>query len=175
MKAFAKGLALAVAMLTVGACAQLTPVGEAIGVVPSQEQQELNAVNARLSLPPDYNLRPPQCGSGVSQARAATSRGRSAVLGDKRQSTAKTETVRQANRSAGESALLKHASGNQNVQGNIRKVVDKETTGTSDAEEKFTDKLLKWRPAPEDAEADEEGESRPADATDSNTPVVTKK
>ncbi len=175
MKAFRNGLALAAALVSLGACASLKPVGEAIGVVPSQEQQEINAVNARLSLPPDYNLRPPQSGSGVAQARAATSRGRTAVLGDKRQTTSKTETIRQANRSAGESALLKHASGNQNVERNIRTVVDNETTGSAEAEEQFTDKLLKWRPAPGDAQPAEDGESRPADATDANTPVVTKK
>ncbi|MDJ0948036.1 MAG: DUF3035 domain-containing protein [Alphaproteobacteria bacterium] len=167
-------LALGLATLVLGGCADLRPLGEAVGVVPSQEQEQYNVNNARLSLPPDFNLRPPQAGSGVAQARAATSRGQTAVFGDKRRTTARTREIRQATRSDGESALLRKAAGNQRVDSAVRDTVDQETTGAAESERQFTDKLLKWRPA-SGGEQSEDGEDRPADATDRYTPVVTKK
>lgn len=165
--------ALVLGLLLLGGCTELRAVGEATGVVASEENVESNAVNARLSLPPDFNLRPPQPGSGVAQARAATSRGRQAIVGDKRKTESKTRTLRQANRSAGESALLKRASGNQSVERNIRRMVDAETVGDAEAKKKFTDKLLKWREPPEETDG-EEG-SRPAPGVTKSTPVITKK
>lgn len=177
MKRFYLLLAAPVAVLGLGACTEMRAVGQAVGVVPTKAQQEYNTVNARLSLPPDFNLRPPQKGSGAALSRAATSRGRQAILGDQSPATVRAQTITQETRSAGESALLRRASGNQPVAGDIRSVVDTEVKDTTKPETRFTDKLLKWRAAPEGKpgkSGDDANKSKTRPAARKNVPRITK-
>jgi len=178
MKRFCLLLVAPLAVLGLGACTEIQAVGQAMGVVPSKEQQDYNAVNARLSLPPDFNLRPPQKGKGAALSRAATSRGRQAILGDKRLTTARTRTITQQTRSPGESALLKRASGNQPVARDIRGLVDTEVKDSKEPEARFTDKLLKWRTAPEakpGASGDDANKVKTRPVARKNVPRMTKK
>lgn len=162
----------AAGVLVLGACSELKAIGEATGVVATQEQDAIQARNARLSLPPDYSLRPPQPGSGATRSKAAAVRGRQTIIGDKRKTTARTQVIRQANRSPGEAALIRRASGNQKIDRGIRRTLDRETKRADAAEKSFTDKLLKWRSAPPKGAKGEAG-TRPDD--DKNVPRMTKK
>lgn len=181
MQTFRSVLSALVVAVAVGGCAGAKSLGEAVGIIPETNEDALSVANAPLSLPPDYNLRPPQPGSGKATARAATVRGRQAVFGDKR-AVAEPATITEGARSPGENALLRRASGNQAVESNIRGIVDQETQSTGEAEKAFSDKLLKWRNAPRPAgpaqanaeeESDGQTQTRPVD--DDNVPVIKKK
>lgn len=183
MQSYRSMLSALVVAMALGGCAGANSLGKAVGIIPQTGEDDLSVANAPLSLPPDYNLRPPQPGSGKATARAATVRGRQAVFGDKREA-AVPATITQGQRSAGEDALLRRASGNQAVERDIRGIVDQETERADKAEEAFSDKLLKWRNAPgaeapgtvsADGEAAAEGETRTRPAEPGDVPVIKKK
>ena len=155
------------------ACDTVEILSRAAGVE-TEEQEEALATNTRLSLPPDFNLRPPQGGSGKSRATAATIRGRQAILGDEpAQTTISAPTYSQGARTPGEEALLKRAASSQPVDRDIRRVVDRETIGSEEGEKVFTEKLLKWRERPEGDDGEQEDGTRAVEPD--NVPVIKKK
>lgn len=126
------------------ACSKQANLRELVGIgTPSQEQ--VFAPNARLAVPPDFTLRPPQPGSGTAAKRAAATRGRQALVGGKATGTYVPGSFNQGNRSKGESVLVKKASGGQGVERGIKKKVDAETEASKKGEKDFADKLLKWK------------------------------
>ncbi len=131
-------LATAAAMaVALGGCSGLD-VGSLLGVDASQ--QELSAVkNPPLSVPPDYDLRPPHGGGSRAAASQATRRGRQMITG----LTAGSLVLKK--RSAGEAALLRLAGMRAGIDSGIRDDVDRETENRNEAEEQFVDKLLKWK------------------------------
>ena len=94
-----------------------------------------------LSLPPDFNLRPPRPGAarpqdvGTTQAAAAT------VFGVTQAPSA--GRVKNA-ASAGEAAFLAQA-GAGNAQPNVRAALDAETRNLIAADKRWTDRLIFWQ------------------------------
>lgn len=144
---WAKGLVAAAALggaVAVAGCGDLTrALG---GLEPGQE--DFQTVKAPpLSLPPDYNLRPPTPGGRGAEAQRAVDAARQTVFGgDGERPPPVTD------RSAGERALIGKVESQTRTVANIRSTVDGETEDLKAAERGFVDKVLKWD---EDAADDE--------------------
>lgn len=105
---------------------------------------------APLSLPPDFNLRPPTPGAPDDRAPPPTDVARRALTGN-----AATQST--AGRSSGEQALLRQA-GTSQAESDIRQVLRAETTQFSDKDKTLVDRLIFWR----DPSADDEDVIDPA-------------
>ncbi|HET8727137.1 MAG TPA: DUF3035 domain-containing protein [Alphaproteobacteria bacterium] len=110
---------------------------------------------APLTLPPEFNLRPPQPGAPRPQEGTASQRAENVVFG---QNGFGLGGMQAANVSRGEDALLA-AAGAGAADPNIRQVVNQEATDLLVAEQSFIDRLLFWREPEEpgivvDAEAE---------------------
>lgn len=105
---------------------------------------------APLSMPPDYNLRPPAPGAPRPQEGTARDQAEQVVFGyqgrqlspDQIPSIGEGEQA--SAQSAGESALLQSA-GTAGVDPNIRKTVDLETSDDEAGSRTFIDSLIFWR------------------------------
>ncbi|MEI6984563.1 MAG: DUF3035 domain-containing protein [Rhodospirillaceae bacterium] len=94
---------------------------------------------APLSLPPEYNLRPPRPGAPRPQDMAANQAAAAAIFGSKEAAGA------QNNKSGpGESKLLNQA-GYVNAQSNIRATLDSETRDLVVGDKRWVDYLLFWQ------------------------------
>ncbi len=128
---------LVVLGLAVGGCGSAQDV---VNLLTSPPQQELAAVkNPPLTVPPDYNLRPPSGGGVRKGSEQAKRRGRQMVTGLSSGSKVLKD------RSAGEAALLRLAGLRPGVDSSIRAEVDRESKGENAAEQTFVEKLLKWK------------------------------
>lgn len=94
---------------------------------------------APLSMPPDFSLRPPAPGTVRPQEGNVRDQARAALTG---RSTA--TPISAQGRSTGDVALLKKA-GAEQIQPDIRIMVNKETQAIAEADKSFTDKLVFWR------------------------------
>lgn len=108
---------------------------------------------APLTLPPDFNLRPPAPGAPRPQEGTAPQRGQSALFGGTPGGFGFDQGV-----SRGESVLLAQ-SGAANANPEIRQIVNREATDLLVADQGFIDRLLFWREPEEpgvvvDAEAE---------------------
>ena len=105
---------------------------------------------APLSMPPDYNLRPPAPGAPRPQEGTARDQAEQVVFGyagrqlspDQIPSIGEGEQA--SAQSAGEAALLQSA-GTAGVDPNIRKTVDFETAEDESGSRSFVDSLIFWR------------------------------
>jgi hypothetical protein len=133
------------ALLALGACD--TVRGTYNFVAGNGEQPGVNDDTVRrppLTLPPDYNLRPPATGGPVADISPSVV-ARSAVFGlDKEAGNGAVQ--RRGGLSLGESALLQHA-GATRPNFAVRNKVDAETTAQTQEEQGFTNALL--NPPPE--------------------------
>lgn len=95
-----------------------------------------------LTLPPDFNLRPPAtAGAGATDFTAAQ-QARQTVFGLDQEKDPAAGVKRKAGRSIGESALLQHA-GVAAATPDIRQKVDQQSKTLARQEQTFTDNLLK--------------------------------
>jgi len=94
-----------------------------------------------LSLPPDYNLRPPVPGGRGDPNRVNVDQARQTLF--KKEVPKAGEGVAET-RSAGEAALLSKAAAPGRPVADIRSEVDEETEGLKESESGFVDKVLKW-------------------------------
>ncbi len=107
---------------------------------------------APLSLPPDYNLRPPQPGAARPQEDTVQQQAEKIVVGSSGGSGysignsifAINGAAPVATRSPGEMALLSSAGADQ-ADPNIRAVVDRETAVFNEQNSTFLDALIFWR------------------------------
>ena len=96
-----------------------------------------------LSVPPEFNLRPPSSGGGTKgEAAAAVAKKRLFNIPGAQAA----EPAVGAGATPGEQAFLRQA-GSASIDPNIRQVVDEETLRLDQGEEQLVDKLLKWRKA----------------------------
>ncbi|MGH6894781.1 MAG: DUF3035 domain-containing protein [Dongiaceae bacterium] len=145
--------ALAVGLpLAAGGCSS---VKETLGLT-KQSPDEFKVVSrAPLSMPPDYNLRPPTPGAPRPQEGTPRDQAASAVFGyPAGASTLPPDQVppigegeAETAQSSGESALLQSAGGT-GVDPNIRQLVDTETAEDEADSRTLADSLVFWR-APE--------------------------
>ena len=144
MKYLAKYLAnyfgisvLAVLALALGGCGSAQDI---VNMLTPEREAELAAVkNPPLTVPPDYDLRPPRGGSVRKGSDQAKRRGRQMLTG----LSGGSKVLK--NRSAGESELLRLAGLRPGVDSTVRAEVDREDKGKSEAEQTFVEKLLKWK------------------------------
>ena len=95
-----------------------------------------------LTLPPDFNLRPPSVGTASATDFTAAQQGRQTVFGLDQEKDPAAGVQRKAGRTIGESALLQHAGASGTVP-DIRRKVDQQTTTLDRKEQVFTNNLLK--------------------------------
>ncbi len=143
--------ALAVGLpLAVGGC---SGIKETLGLT-KQSPDEFKVVSrAPLSMPPDYNLRPPTPGAPRPQEGSPRDQAASAVFGYPNSGTSTLqpdqippigEGEAETAQSSGESALLQSAGG-AGVDPNIRQLVDTETTEDEADSRTLADSLVFWR------------------------------
>jgi len=116
---------------------------------------------APLSMPPDFNLRPPAQGAARPQEGTTQEQARRAVFkADKPADGPANGTFSGAARSPSERALLA-AAGAEKADPNIRAIVDSETGLLNEQDEGFLDFLVFWRdPEPSGTVVDAEKETR---------------
>lgn len=136
---------------------------------------------APLSVPPEFNLRPPEPGSGRPQETMPSVQARQALLGDKRAKSA--APARPPGTSAGEFALLKEANATD-VDPDIRQIVNREFTIYQEESTSVTDKILFWQkpaqPGPvvdpgKESSRIRENQALGKSITEGDTPVKTQK
>ena len=138
-------LAAACLILALGGC---TSFKKQVGLS-KQSPDEFRVVSrAPLSLPPDFQLRPPRPGAPRPQEGTATQQARRAVFRAP-ESAAESQPTFNPNdsRTPGEQALLKSA-GSEKAEPNIRQIVDRETAAINEEGEYFVDSLIFWREEP---------------------------
>jgi hypothetical protein len=116
------------------------------GAQPPDDQLQ-GAKAPPLSLPPDYNLRPPVPGARGAPDRQNVDIARQSLFGTNEPgfvTPGAASLSSTTGRSAGETALLKKANAKPDSSSSIRSTVDKETDTLTESEEGFTDKLLKY-------------------------------
>lgn len=158
--ALAGGLAIGLA-----GCGAVEDIGATLGV--KAKDNELASVrNPPLTIPPDYNLRPPQAGARQSGSRKTSRTGKMTVLGSRARGAA-------GARSAGESALLRKAGLGPGIDTGVRQRVDQETEQRTKSERNFVDRVLKWR---EKGESDKKGgDSKARRIRGAEKPVIKRK
>jgi len=116
---------------------------------------EFNVVSrAPLSLPPDYNLRPPREGGDYITERDTRARARQAVFGGQQETD---PYANDPNKSPGEAALLTRA-GAGTVDPDIRRRVKQETESIANEDEGFVEQLIFWRKKGDEADVVNAGE-----------------
>jgi len=101
---------------------------------------------APLSLPPDFNLRPPRPGAARPQEGTTRDQARRVITGSPGAAAAAQSTAPDT-ASAGERMLMQRAGTDQAIPG-IRQVVDDETSVLAVESQSFADTLLFWRDTP---------------------------
>jgi hypothetical protein len=94
---------------------------------------------APLSMPPDFSLRPPAPGAVRPQEGNTRDQARAALAG-----RSLGTPISAQGRSTGDVTLLKKAGADQ-IQPDIRVLVNKETQAIAETDKSFTDKLVFWR------------------------------
>ena len=130
-KAFFVTVTLVVGALALAACSNAR---SALGVDPVPPDEFTVVSKAPLTIPPDFNLRPPKPGAVRPQDQSPTVRARASLLGDAHPSAG-------APTSPGEAALLQVARA-QDSNPNIRQVLTTETTQLAERDSGFVDRLL---------------------------------
>ena len=104
-----------------------------------QAPNEFNVVTrAPLTLPPDYNLRPPAPGQRRPQEQTVQDRAKEAIVGSG-------TVVARDDSSAGESAMLGRVG---RSDANIRSLIDEENALFAEEDESVVDTLIFWQEEP---------------------------
>lgn len=131
--------AASVALLAAIALSGCTEARRALGYEKAPPDEFQVVERAPLALPPDFSLRPPSPGAVRPQEGNVRDQARQALAG-----RATGTPVSVQGRSQGDVALLKKA-GAEQIQPDIRVVVNKETQALADSDKSFTDKVMFWR------------------------------
>lgn len=134
-------LPLVATVLAAMALSGCTEVRRSLGYEKSAPDEFQVVERAPLALPPDFSLRPPSPGAVRPQEGSPRDQARQALLGRR---NAPLTPISTQGRTPGDVALLKR-SGAENIQPDIRTLVNKETQGLIEADKSFADKLIFWR------------------------------
>lgn len=135
-------LAIAAVALGLAGCNAGQDLAEIIGTGPNADTTPVKG--APLTVPPDYDLRPPRGGGERTKAAEASRRARNTVLGTNTVAATTTPEAA-AGRTAGEAALLRRASAGETVDPGVRSKVNAETEVDQEQEKAFVDKLVKYQ------------------------------
>lgn len=133
---FAAGRALGAALALTIALAGCSEAKKAIGWDKAPPDEFAVVARAPLSVPPDFQLRPPAPGTVRPQEGTPREQARGALTGSR--------SLEVAGRSQGEMALLQK-SGSDRAEPDIRSVVNRELNATVEADRGFADRLIFWR------------------------------
>ena len=155
------------------ACQSIRDVQDAIEGK-SDEGEMLSAAPAKgptLSLPPDYNLRPPVAGAGTSDPRAAAQTARARTFNSSGAAgTATPAAASTGGASPGEQAFTRqvHSNAGGAPPPNTRQAVESETSSVGERDRVLVEKLLTWKDG--DA-AKEAATAQPGSQTVSQAPA----
>lgn len=96
---------------------------------------------APLAMPPDFSLRPPSPGAVRPQEGSTRDQARQALVGGSGRTVS---PISPQGRSVGDVAFLKK-SGAEQIQPDIRTLINKETQSLAESDKTFGDKLVFWR------------------------------
>ena len=122
---------LVVGALALSACSNAS---RTLGLDPAPPDEFTVVSKAPLTIPPDFNLRPPKPGAARPQEQTPTTRAQAALVGD-------AQPAASAPTTPGETALLQVARA-QDANPNIRQVLNTETTQLAERDGGFVDRLL---------------------------------
>jgi hypothetical protein len=167
-------ISVAVATAAATLLAGCSSVRNSFGLGKSSPDEFRVVTQAPLSMPPDYNLRPPRPGAPRPQEATASTIARSTLIGSDAGatagpilgspgttgSTAPFPAPAAGVQSSAEAALLQQA-GAANPDPSIRGTVDQETAQLAAADRTFVDRLIFWRqPEPSGTVVDPAAESQ---------------
>ena len=150
-------IAAAGVVLALGACESFQ---ETLGLTKQVPDEFAVVTKAPLTLPPDYNLRPPAPGAPRPQEKTPSEEARNALWKDPAETTQSAQSkplpwqdsanaADTAKTSGGEAALLKLA-GAENPDPNIRRVVARDNSRIAEKDKSFVNRLIFWQtPEPE--------------------------
>jgi hypothetical protein len=178
-------------LVAVGAVLSLSGCGgqvrQALGMTKHSPDEFLTVAHAPLTLPPDYNLRPPQPGAARPQEGTAAEQAQTALYANNG-GTAPTyasayDASSEVAQSSGEVALLQNA-GAAGIDPGIREQIDSETAAQIERDKSLIERLVFWRtPEPYGTVLDPVGESKRLQenqalgkpVTEGETPVITRR
>jgi hypothetical protein len=176
-----RALALGGLILALPAC---EGVRNQLGLNKSAPDEFRVVSRAPLTLPPDFSLRPPEPGAPRPQTGTASDQAKRAVFRvDDRQGGTAAASTASSGRSLGESSLLK-AAGADEVESDIRQIVDRETDRVNEESDDFINRLVFWRDSDpygkvvdpgEEAQRLRENAALGKDATEGETPTIERK
>ncbi|MZR23524.1 DUF3035 domain-containing protein [Sneathiella chungangensis] len=143
------GIIVGVVLLSAIALTGCEGTKQALGIGGKKAPDEFTVITkAPLIIPPDFSLRPPAPGQKGPQDILAENSAKAALLGSGRNPAPVTHSEAvAAGISAGELALLRQA-GAENVNPNIREIVDTETTILAENDVTFMEKIMFWQEQP---------------------------
>jgi hypothetical protein len=141
-------LAVTAMALGLAGCGAGQDIAQIIGTGPNADTTPIKG--QPLTVPPDYDLRPPRGGGERTKAAEASRRARNTVIGTNTvAATTATDAGATAGaaagRTAGEAALLRRAGAGETVDPSVRNKVNAETQYDQEQEKAFADKLLKYK------------------------------
>ena len=139
-------MALTAGTLVVAA-AGCESVEEQLGLTKNPPDEFRVVSRAPLSMPPDFQLRPPRAGAPRPQEGSPTDQARQAVFRNTDESSG-IAAIPEDGRSQGERAFLLQA-GAADAKSDIRQIVNREARLEAEESESFVEDLLFWREAPE--------------------------
>lgn len=174
-------LAASVVVLSLAAC---EGVRDQLGLNKTSPDEFRVVSRAPLTLPPEFNLRPPEPGAARPQVGTAAQQAKRAVFRvDDDQRAAELQAIPGDRRSLGERSLLR-AAGAEGVEPDIRLVVDRETNQINEESEDFINRLVFWRdPEPYGEVVDPQQEAKRlreaaalgSSVTEGETPTIKRK
>lgn len=160
------------AIVLVAACSNAK---QQLGLTRQTPDEFMVVSYAPLSLPPDFQLRPPQPGAPRPQEGTTRDQAIATLTGD--------DSGGGGDKSAGERALLEGA-GADDIDPTIRQQIEAETAAQIERDQAFVDRLVLWRerepyavivdPAKE-AERLEENAAQGKPITEGDTPIIKRK
>jgi Protein of unknown function (DUF3035) len=170
-----------------GGLSGCTDVKEVLGYTKQSPDEFQVYARAPLSLPPDYNLRPPAPGAPRPQEGTARDQAASAVFGDYTfGASIAPDTMTGAPAmpaSSGETALLQSA-GATGIDPKIRDTINQETVALEEQNSNFVDSLIFWQKPNQfgtvvDPQAEqqriEENQALGKPVTEGDTPTIERK
>jgi len=155
-------------LVAVGAVFALSGCGgqvrQALGMTKHSPDEFLTVAHAPLTLPPDYNLRPPEPGAPRPQEGTAAEQAQTALYANNG-GTAPTyansyDSANDVAQSSGEVALLQNA-GAAGIDPGIRAQIDTETAAQIERDKTLIERLVFWRtPEPYGTVVDPVAESK---------------
>ena len=171
------------AMFALSGCGN--QVRQALGMTKHSPDEFMTVAHAPLTLPPDYNLRPPEPGAPRPQEGTAAEQAQTALYANNGETTLSTgsasEISNEAAQSAGEVALLQNA-GAAGIDPGIRAQIDTETAAQIERDQTLISRLVFWRtPEPYGTVVDPVAESKRLQenqalgkpVTEGETPIIT--